>query len=123
MKNDNETLEEMMKISLGVIDNKYGIELTWSEKLKLKHYIQSCKELYDQNILKENAHGAGIHLFMLDTFGLDTVTISKFNRSYYNPYNPEEMELYLIDSNIKKAKFQSYCKKHVQKWRDERELI
>jgi hypothetical protein len=118
-----QTLDERLAICLEVISEEYGIELIWQEKLRLKHYLSCCKPLVDKKYLKESIEGAAIHLFMLDTFGLDGVVMQQMITTDYDPKKPEERELYFKDGHERTSQLQAHIRNHIQEWREQRELI
>lgn len=117
------SINELLGLALGVIKERYAIDLEWAEKEILKQYISYCKDLFDNKFLRESPHGAAIHLFMLDTFGLDSVTLSQLTKSKYDLTKPEEIDLWLEDGNRKKEQLQAHIRNNIQTWRDEREYI
>lgn len=122
-KYSEHTINERLESSLRVISERYKIELTWIEKLSLKQYLDYCTDLFNKKYLKENIEGAAIHLFMLDSFGLDSVVMGKLTESSYNLKKSEELSLYFEDWHEKTDQLQAHIRNNIQKWREERELI
>ncbi len=104
------------------IEDIYGFQLTWGEKLALSHYFENFK-----NIAKENrfSYKNGF-----------TEAIIRFLDDYFNiPVNDLERVEVLTFENKKivwkyyglglddHPNFKEYCKLKVNEWREERNLI
>lgn len=120
-----EDLQKQLRSCAGLIKEGYDIDLTWSETLRLKHYLRSIINLQGE---KHYSHEDAIHLFMIDSFGLDTFVvageISYFDIRKGNIVH-QEMGLGFLNriTYSSDKRFRQYCRNHVQQWRDERELI
>ena len=105
-----------------LIHRGYGIELTWSEKVGLRYYLQTFEKLEDKGILKESALAATLHLFMLDYFGLDNVALAG---RISDSHEIKEFGMHFLELKYYEAdeRFREHCRRNVELWRDERNLI
>ena len=110
-------LQELVNFTTDIILETFGIKLSWSEKALLKHYYNSSKDRLDGDLLYDDLYT----LFMQDTFGLDCVELGdqmtygkKGGKLYGKQYG-----MGYIDT----PEFKKYCKRNVDVWRQDRELI
>jgi len=114
---------EIMRAAYGAIKEAYGIELTWSEKAALSHYI-SCLQARWKREKEETGEASfmpyedGIDLFMQEYFGmptrelgLDMVLTNEYGKLCWKKRGLE----FLGDE-----RFKEYCKRYVDLWREER---
>ena len=118
-----QTINERLFTCLEVISENYEIELTWVEKLSLKQYLIYCRNLFTERYLKESIEGAAIHLFMLDTFGFDSVVMQQGVTPDYDPKKLEERELYFEDWHKRKKQLQTHIRNNIHLRRAEREYL
>ena len=108
----------------------YGIELNAWEIRRLAYY-NSCFIEKAEREAKEKVEGCAdfspfidaLHYFMIDTFGLDSIVLGKRDKGiqYINgrklTFENSGMNLLGTES------FKEYCKRNLNMWRQERELI
>lgn len=113
--------QERLNIYCRNIRKDFGIDLTWSEKIALKYYINS----FNDWMMKENQPVVrdleGVVRFMKDYFGLDSYELSGFSKLNSRGRYIGALGYDFIDDPEKT--FQEYCRRNVQQFRDERELI
>lgn len=117
-KADSETLGLYCK----VVEDEFGIELTWSERLALKHYMESFSTKAVENSEAMQPYMEGLHWFLIDHFGLDRCelgggiyVLNKRGRI------TKKVGFNYIGEDSKN--FKEYCRRNVQFWREERTLI
>lgn len=121
------TLQEELRSCVRLIRDGLGIELEWGEVAGLKNYLQSyaIKE-YRKTIFNKDT---ALHLFLRDYFGVDVYAASSNDFLHYDigrkGWYGKPIGLGFIDLGYyySRPEFREYCKRHVQKWRDERTLI
>lgn len=85
------------------IKDELGIELTWSEKAALSHYVESFFRAAKEGRLIAVYGSEALSVFKLDYFGINVGSIDQF------PIGDEPLK--------------EYCKRNIQFWREERSLI
>ncbi len=112
-----------------LIRKDYGIELNGLEIRKLAYY-NSCFIEKGEEEVKNGAEYPGfvpfldaLHYFMIDTFGLDSLVLGRESkRAHY--INGKKFIFKASGMNLLGAEsFKEYCRKNVDIWRQERELI
>jgi hypothetical protein len=93
-----------------IIKEDYGIDLTWNEVLALRNYIERFNHI-----------GRIHHHFMLDYFGLDSDDLG-FVGTYRLEYG-NARALWWGSDWVGDEKFRELCRRKVNLWREERELI
>ncbi len=95
----------------------YGIRLNWKEFSALKHYIECFLEKKPLQVIP---FIEGAHWFMIDYFDLDEIELRRYIRTYEDGgFVQKEFGLDFLGDE----KFKEYCRRRVEMWRDERELI
>jgi hypothetical protein len=102
------------------IREDFGIELTWSEKVGLKIYTESFWNARS-NGLTDSPQQDAEYYFMLDYFGLDWIDLGKTD-VLTGPDRMRDWKEYGMDF-IGREEFKEYCRRNIQFWRDQRELI
>jgi hypothetical protein len=109
-----------LDVAVLVVKERFGIDLRWSEAAALKHYIDRFSELGSSAASRSAwssivGHSEGIYRFMDDYFGLNIQDLGRgysfLTKRYYG------MDL------AGDERFKEYCRRHVNEWRAERELI
>ncbi len=112
---------EVINICHNVVTDLTGIRLTWYEIMDLSRYVKSFESMKRERGVKFNLPPEAVRQFMLDNFGIDAYTIC--NRTVqtirYGKRTVETMGLGLA----KTEEFKEYCRRNVDFWRSERELI
>jgi hypothetical protein len=114
---------EEIRAVYSTIRRNYGIELTWSEKVALSHYITSFQSYGKMQKEKFGKQGfilepESIVHFMRDYFGLDqdelynrVVRITKRGREIHSTFGIDVLGT---------DEFKKYCRSRVEFWRDQR---
>ncbi len=106
--------QKNMQNFYNIIDEFFGIELKWNEKLALSNYIEKFNE-------QEEWFIDGLILFLQDYFGLDWHGLDR--KDIYTMVNGKPGWKKYGLGLIGKEEFKEYCRNHVDQWRQERELI
>lgn len=121
--------KEISKLTNTCIEliSQLGIELTWSEKVAMRYYVRCFQDLEDKGFLKSHVHSDALHLFLIDYFGLDDIELGHTITLPYgeNDLIAKKYGLGFIERifYLPDPRFKEYCKKNVQFWRDQRNLI
>ena len=111
-----EELERLTKF----IRDKSGIELTWAEKAGLRTYIDKFNE---QTSLGTGKGGIdAIHYFMSDYFDIDWIMMGTTPVCLGKGIENNAWIDFGMDF-LGTPELKEYCRRRVQQWRDERELI
>tara|TARA_Y100000310_G_C20188570_1_gene581458 strand:- start:57 stop:422 length:366 start_codon:yes stop_codon:yes gene_type:complete len=112
-----------MRVYYECIKEDYGIDLTWSEKVALSHYVSSYQSQW-RNEVDELGEATfipyveGIHRFMKDYFDLEAYELGKTPiRSLTNG------KVRFVDHGLEvlgTELFKELCRKRVDFWRDQR---
>ena len=108
-------LVDFVNAGVEIIKNLFGINLNWSEKIGLKFYFKSFWNSYSERNMTRSPSKDAIHYFMCDYFGLDFVEIGNTGIASLNCY-------YGLDF-LGDERFKEYCRRNVDLWRQERDLL
>lgn len=112
-------LQAKLEVALRLIRKNFGIELTSHEILALNCYINSYIVLEKES--KFSGYIEGIRMFILDRFGLDQVELGLQNVRTLE-HGAIKWVPYGLDW-LGDQRFKEYCRRNVNFWRDEREMI
>lgn len=111
----------VLDVSLKGIKRDFGIDLTWGEVAGLRHYLDSFFKGATERDATRSPHTDAVHYFMNDYFGLDIIELG---RDYYRIGEDNGSGWVLYGSGfLGEEKFKEYCRRNVDVWRDERNLL
>ena len=109
-----------------IINDNFGIELKWCEVRKLAYYVSCFGDKADKERSSEKNYASfvpqidALLIFMKDVFGFNYRGLG--GKEYVGKYHGHMLNARGMDL-LRTEPFKEYCRRHIDEWRAEEEMI